>query len=147
GGGLRARRPRGAGLDGSPRCLRQAVRPLRGSGRAGEGDRRPAGGRGGDAPDRAGGAAGRSHDRVVERRSTAALRKAGVPPHHAGDDTGDGRVRRALELVGGAALYFAAARLGLALATPVPQVSLVWPPTGLALTLLLLRGPDLWPAV
>jgi len=43
-------------------------------------------------------------------------------------------VRRALELVGGAALYFAAARLGLALATPVPQVSLVWPPTGLIVT-------------
>jgi PAS domain S-box-containing protein len=46
-----------------------------------------------------------------------------------------------------AAVYFAAARLGLALASPTPQVSLVWPPTGVALALLLIRGVWLWPAV
>ena len=55
--------------------------------------------------------------------------------------------RRALPQLAAALLYFAAARLGLALATPVPQVSLVWPPTGIALTLLLLWGPRLWPAI
>ena len=61
--------------------------------------------------------------------------------------TGPSVARRALELFAAAVLYFAAARLGLALATPVPQVSLIWPPTGIALTLLLLRGPHLWPAL
>ena len=55
--------------------------------------------------------------------------------------------RRALPQLATALLYFAAARLGLALATPVPQVSLVWPPTGIGLTLLLLWGPSLWPAI
>jgi PAS domain S-box-containing protein len=57
------------------------------------------------------------------------------------------RGRRLLELAAAGTVYFAAARLGLALASAAPQVSLVWPPTGIVLTLLLLRGRFLWPAV
>jgi integral membrane sensor domain MASE1 len=44
-------------------------------------------------------------------------------------------------------VYFLTARLGLQLATVGHSVSLVWPPTGLALAVLLLSGRRLWPAV
>src|ERR687886_25867 len=46
-----------------------------------------------------------------------------------------------------AAVYVAAAKGGLLLATEGAQVTLVWPPTGLALAALLLGGPRLWPGV
>lgn len=46
-----------------------------------------------------------------------------------------------------AALYFAAATLGLSLAVVHNNVSLVWPPTGIALAALLLFGYRLWPGV
>jgi PAS domain S-box-containing protein len=46
-----------------------------------------------------------------------------------------------------AVLYFAAARLGLALAFTTPQVSAFWPPAGVALVALLLLGDRYWPAV
>src|SRR4029079_10424864 len=46
-----------------------------------------------------------------------------------------------------AAVYLAAAKLGLTTAFTAEQVTLVWPPTGLALGLLMLAGPDLWPGV
>ena len=46
-----------------------------------------------------------------------------------------------------AAVYFAAAKAGLLLATVGAQVTLVWPPTGLALAALLLGGLRLWPGV
>ncbi|HVZ72488.1 MAG TPA: MASE1 domain-containing protein [Polyangia bacterium] len=46
-----------------------------------------------------------------------------------------------------AALYFALAKLGLAFATVGRSVTLVWPPTGLALAALLLRSRRLWPGV
>jgi signal transduction histidine kinase len=46
-----------------------------------------------------------------------------------------------------AIVYFLTARLGLQLATVGHSVSLVWPPTGLALAILLLSGRWLWPAV
>jgi CheY-like chemotaxis protein len=45
------------------------------------------------------------------------------------------------------AVYFAAAKVGLLLATVGAQVTLVWPPTGIALAALLLGGPRLWPGV
>jgi len=44
-------------------------------------------------------------------------------------------------------LYFAAGRFGLSLAAMHPSVSLVWPPTGLALAALLLFGSRLWPGI
>src|SRR5262245_27612687 len=51
------------------------------------------------------------------------------------------------QAAGLAAIYFLASRLGLSMAFPVEQVSAVWPPTGVALAALLLRGPRLWPGV
>ncbi len=46
-----------------------------------------------------------------------------------------------------AVVYFAAAKLGLALAFPTPQVSAFWPPAGIAVVSLLLLGDRYWPAV
>ncbi len=46
-----------------------------------------------------------------------------------------------------AAVYFGAATLGLSLAVTHPNVSLVWPPTGIALATLLLFGHRLWPGI
>jgi integral membrane sensor domain MASE1 len=46
-----------------------------------------------------------------------------------------------------AAVYFAAAKLGLSLAFVAEQVTVVWPPTGIALAALLLIGPNVWPGV
>ena len=46
-----------------------------------------------------------------------------------------------------AAAYFAAAKLGLELASATPSVTAIWPPTGVALAALLLGGRRLWPAV
>jgi PAS domain S-box-containing protein len=46
-----------------------------------------------------------------------------------------------------AATYFAAAKLGLALAFTAEQVSIVWPPTGIALAAVLLFGYRLWPGI
>jgi len=52
----------------------------------------------------------------------------------------------ALQL-GIAGAYFAGAKLGLALASLVPQVTLVWPPTGIALAAIVLFGQRVWPAI
>ena len=51
------------------------------------------------------------------------------------------------ELVALAALYFGAARIGLAMDAVGGFATLVWPPTGIALAALLLRGHRLWPGV
>lgn len=47
----------------------------------------------------------------------------------------------------GAALYYGAARLGLSIAFVHGTVAAVWPPTGVALALLVLGGPRMLPAV
>jgi signal transduction histidine kinase len=52
-----------------------------------------------------------------------------------------------IELVSSATGYFGLALIGLKLASAAPQVSLVWPVSGAALALLLLRGTRLWPAI
>src|SRR4030095_10748841 len=44
-------------------------------------------------------------------------------------------------------IYFAAARFGLSLAFLHPNVSPVWPPTGVALAAVLLFGYRIWPAI
>jgi signal transduction histidine kinase/CheY-like chemotaxis protein len=44
-------------------------------------------------------------------------------------------------------VYCAIARLGLELAVVARQVSIIWPATGFALALLVLRGRQLWPAI
>src|SRR5688572_24630290 len=46
-----------------------------------------------------------------------------------------------------ALVYLVAGRLGLALATVGQSVTLVWPPSGLALAALLIHGVRLWPGV
>ena len=53
----------------------------------------------------------------------------------------------ALELCVFGVVYFALARTALMLASINPSASPIWPPTGLALAALLLRGPRLWPAI
>ncbi|PYS49417.1 MAG: hypothetical protein DMG13_23515 [Acidobacteria bacterium] len=46
-----------------------------------------------------------------------------------------------------AALYVASAKLGLRLAFAAEQVTVVWPPTGIALSAVLLLGYRVWPAI
>ncbi|HKA05843.1 MAG TPA: MASE1 domain-containing protein [Gemmataceae bacterium] len=46
-----------------------------------------------------------------------------------------------------AAVYFAAAKLGLRMALDVQEVSPVWPPTGIALAAILLFGFRVWPGI
>lgn len=58
-----------------------------------------------------------------------------------------GRPPLVLEVLAAAIVYFVTARLGLELAVVARQVSIIWPATGLALALLVLRGRRLWPAV
>ncbi len=58
-----------------------------------------------------------------------------------------GRPAFVLEVLAAAVVYFATARLGLELAIVARQVSVIWPATGLALALLVLRGRQLWPAI
>ena|GEM_PF-1262963 len=53
----------------------------------------------------------------------------------------------AARLVGLALVYFAAAKIGLALAFRAEQVTSVWPPTGIALAAVLLFGYRVWPGV
>src|SRR5215203_751566 len=55
--------------------------------------------------------------------------------------------RRVLEVVVLMAVYFAAGKLGLSLASVNDSASAVWPPAGLAVGALLLLGPRVWPAV
>ncbi len=46
-----------------------------------------------------------------------------------------------------AAVYYAAARLGLRFASIGQTISLVWPPTGIALAALVIFGPGVWPGI
>jgi PAS domain S-box-containing protein len=57
------------------------------------------------------------------------------------------RSQRVFEIVLLAAIYFASAELGLAFASPHPNVSPVWPPSGIAIAALLLIGYRAWPGV
>ncbi|WP_067546472.1 MASE1 domain-containing protein [Nocardia crassostreae] len=57
------------------------------------------------------------------------------------------RILSALWIPGVAAAYFAAAQIGLQLALVGHQVTPLWPPTGIALACLLLRGPWIWPGI
>jgi len=51
------------------------------------------------------------------------------------------------ELVFVALIYFVCAKAGLALASINPSATPIWPPTGFALAVLILRGAGRWPAV
>ncbi len=50
-------------------------------------------------------------------------------------------------VVGTAAVYYAAAKLGLSMAFIADQVTAVWPPTGIALAAVLVLGPRVWPGI
>src|SRR5215813_11131269 len=52
-----------------------------------------------------------------------------------------------LEAIGVLVVYFAAARLGLSLASINANVSPIWPPTGLAIAAVVLLGYRIWPAI
>src|SRR5580700_10626536 len=56
-------------------------------------------------------------------------------------------VRYLVHVIALAVLYFVAAKIGLALAFETPQVTAIWPPTGIALIAMLLFGPRVWPGV
>ncbi|HET7469013.1 MAG TPA: MASE1 domain-containing protein [Gemmatimonadales bacterium] len=58
-----------------------------------------------------------------------------------------GPVAYALEVAVLAGVYYAAARLGLRYATIGQSISLVWPPTGLALASLVVLGRRAWPGI
>jgi signal transduction histidine kinase/CheY-like chemotaxis protein len=53
----------------------------------------------------------------------------------------------AFEILIAAAIYALAASLGLTMAMVAEQISVVWPATGVALAILVLRGRKLWPAI
>ena len=53
----------------------------------------------------------------------------------------------ALELLAITAIYFLLAKVGLALASLHPSATPIWPPTGVAIAVLLLRGYRVWPAI
>src|SRR5919205_1770267 len=55
--------------------------------------------------------------------------------------------RHLLTIAAIAAAYFATGKLGLALAVEAKQVTAVWPPSGIALAVLLLFGYRVWPAL
>src|SRR3954453_16457579 len=58
--------------------------------------------------------------------------------------------RAARAVLGSLALetvYFLTARVGLSFATVGKSVTLIWPPTGLALGILFMHGRQLWPGV
>src|SRR3989442_12768301 len=57
------------------------------------------------------------------------------------------RLVPAAVVLGTAAVYFTAAKLGLRLAFIAEQVTLVWPPTGISLAALLVFGNRAWPGV
>jgi signal transduction histidine kinase/ActR/RegA family two-component response regulator len=53
----------------------------------------------------------------------------------------------AIELLAIGLAYFAFAKIGLALASIHPSATPIWPPTGLALAAVMLRGYRVWPAI
>jgi signal transduction histidine kinase len=57
------------------------------------------------------------------------------------------RLAELLGVLGLAIVYFLAAKFGLSLAFVAEQVSAVWPPTGIALAVLLCYGHRLWPGI
>src|SRR5712691_10453977 len=56
-------------------------------------------------------------------------------------------VTLAASILGLAAAYFVAGKFGLSLALVNTSTTAVWPPTGIALAALLLRGRRVWPGI
>jgi integral membrane sensor domain MASE1 len=59
----------------------------------------------------------------------------------------DGRAVYGLQLIALCAVYTAAGKLGLDLAFASRSITAIWPPTGIALSALILGGYRLWPAI
>jgi PAS domain S-box-containing protein len=57
------------------------------------------------------------------------------------------RLIRVVVLLALAGVYFAASKFGFTMAFEAEQVTLVWPPTGIALTAILLFGHRMWPGI
>lgn len=57
------------------------------------------------------------------------------------------KIKYILQIASLAGVYFLAAKFGLSLAFGVKQVTLFWPPTGIAIAALLLFNKKLWPGV
>jgi integral membrane sensor domain MASE1 len=53
----------------------------------------------------------------------------------------------ALQLLAVAATYLVTARIGIGLSVSHGVITPVWPPTGIALAAVLLRGPSMWPGI
>ena len=87
--------------------------------------------------DRAG---AKKHDGVASGRTEGV---AATP----GRALGGGGALFWVAVAGVAALYYGAARLGLAIGSVEAHVSPVWPAAGIALAALLLLGPRAWPAI
>lgn len=68
-------------------------------------------------------------------------------PRHTATSPRRRLARHGLEIVTLAALYFGAAKLGLLFSFVQENVTLVWPPSGVALAALLLYGLRLWPGL
>ena len=62
-------------------------------------------------------------------------------------DSSNLRLRSAAELVGLYVVYVATARLGLSFDALAGVATTVWPPTGVAIAVICIRGRDRWPAV
>src|SRR5437870_13647098 len=69
-----------------------------------------------------------------------------LPEFDAKPDT-SGLARYGFELLAIGLAYLVLAKLGLSLASLHPSASPIWPPTGFALAVVLLRGLRAWPAI
>ena len=92
---------------------------------------------------------GRRHRRRVHRRPEEPRRSRSTAPAEGVESPVRCRAASvtALELALVFAAYAATARLGLSFDALGGIATTVWPPTGIALAALILRGPRLWPAV
>ena len=75
------------------------------------------------------------------------MTSAGKPLASPADSRLRGAAAYGLELVLIAAVYVVLAKVGLALASIHPSATPIWPPSGFALAVLLLRGYRVWPAI
>ncbi len=57
------------------------------------------------------------------------------------------KIKKAFQILALAGVYFISAKLGLTLAFVQANATAIWPPTGIALAVLLIGGWDLWPGV
>lgn len=73
------------------------------------------------------------------------MHRSDVPP--GAPLSGRSRLILGVQLLGIAASYFLAAKLGLSLAFVAEQVTVVWPPTGIALAIVVLAGTRIWPGI